>query len=361
MHSRVLAPLPNGPASATVADKTVSSGQVGVRSNRQDEGMTFTPPRADRARFINRPSIAALVAALGLIAAACGNGSSSGEQTAPASSSAPTSTGAGDATNTDGGGQAAASAYTDCLTTNADAPVPEDLYAVSPLEPSTLIPGFDQQAQAYGITFAVREGVPTDFVDQVIATTGEMFSPNVSDPTTQQEIIRQLYRNNAVIPIYPLSNVEESEAFIETVDYAKVTICDVIYFGTDGQAMEVLEHLLHYITDVGFHPAGLDQWQLSETSPLNQSARESTADGVYNHDYTHPRVTLQEFAYWLASSHWDLQTQYGPNENEWTATTPGLIADQVPSAQPLLTQLDTVLAPPSTASMDALSSFEPRS
>jgi hypothetical protein len=34
---------------------------------------------------------------------------------------------------------------------------------------------------------------------------------------------------------------------------ARNSVCDVICYSVGGQTMEVVEHILHHVTDVGFH------------------------------------------------------------------------------------------------------------
>ena len=44
-------------------------------------------------------------------------------------------------------------------------------------------------------------------------------------------------------------------------------MCDTIFeYGGNGQAMEVVEHILHHITMVGLHYAFNDDWGVSKKS-----------------------------------------------------------------------------------------------
>ena len=83
-----------------------------------------------------------------------------------------------------------------------------------------------------------------------------------------------------------------------------VQVCDCIIFSVGGQTMEVVEHILHHITDVGFHFAFPDDWGLHDRSTLHAVMMEAVEKGLYAIDsYTKEmqqgpeltRVLLQEF------------------------------------------------------------------
>lgn len=70
------------------------------------------------------------------------------------------------------------------------------------------------------------------------------------------------------------------------------------------------------------------------------------------------RPILQEYAYWILTTHWDLQQGYGPTEPEWTVAGPSELAEAVPSATALIeATVSRTMAGPSVATMDALEAW----
>ena len=91
------------------------------------------------------------------------------------------------------------------------------------------------------------------------------------------------------------------------------------------QIMEVLEHVLHLITDIGLHSAIPNDWGIARNSRVTLAMIEAIDKGIYNVkdtaqiiDPTRSRIEIQEYAYWLISTAWNQQATYGevPNE-EW--------------------------------------------
>ena len=79
-----------------------------------------------------------------------------------------------------------------------------------------------------------------------------------------------------------------------------------------GQVMEVVEHSLHYVTDIGPHYAYPDQWGVAPDSVLVQGMRDAVERGNYDISQypdiddleVRNRVLVQEFAYWAISTAW---------------------------------------------------------
>ena len=164
----------------------------------------------------------------------------------------------------------------------------------------------------------------------------------------------------------------ESSGWVQT--QAENSVCDVIIFCVGGQTMEVVEHLLHHITDVGFTFAFPLEWGLNEHSVLHGVMMEAISKGLYDiNDYDemgdvpeeHTRVLLQEFGYWLITTAWNIQRKWGPFDEEtghphaeWALVDRDALAAQLPSALELLAATsDKVLVPPTTKMLEELDSF----
>ena len=85
-----------------------------------------------------------------------------------------------------------------------------------------------------------------------------------------------------------------------------------------GQVMEVVEHILHYVSDVGLHYAFPAEWGISKDSELAVAMQEAIDKGYYeveqygeileeseaeNKEEEYFRVLMQEFAYWVISTY----------------------------------------------------------
>jgi hypothetical protein len=94
-----------------------------------------------------------------------------------------------------------------------------------------------------------------------------------------------------------------------------------------GQVMEVVEHLLHTVTDIGLHYQFPSEWGISRDSDLWRAMQKAIEEGHYVIDSyddmsgasqdVQDRVLQQEFAYWFIYRAWNLQGPYGPQEEEW--------------------------------------------
>ena len=246
--------------------------------------------------------------------------------------------------------------YNDCILTEAIGEVPDDLYTVQGPVTTADYGAFTKVMTVYGITLVGTEDVEDGFMTAVGQSIIEMFPRDAVDTDTQAEIIRNMYRHKALIPFFAGGEQGFRPEQIETIrgDYS---ICDIIMSGVDGgQVMEVVEHVLHIVSDVGLHYTYPDQWGLNNESTLYTAMQEAEMAGVYNTiDYQEiseedirNRVLMQEFAYWIITSHWDIQTAYGPgDEFEWRATTPESLQIDVPRAYSLIesTIVNTMAAP----------------
>jgi len=258
--------------------------------------------------------------------------------------------------------------YTDCILTTASSDIPTDIYEIQSLTASPHHGQFTKSMTVYGITLVAKDDVSDAFLQTVGQAIVEIFPSDAEDPSTQQEIIQNLHRYNALIPVFAGGEAGIDPQAIESIP-GDHSICDIIMSDTDGgQVMEVVEHLLHMISNVGLHYSHLDQWGLSNQSALYLSMQEAISSGIYNttdyqsidEEHILQRILLQEYAYWIISSHWDLQTEYGPNDGfEWKATTPQQLQDDLPSAHTLIqSTIAKTMASPSAETLSILEGYE---
>lgn len=222
--------------------------------------------------------------------------------------------------------------------------VPDQVRTVGPIRPARA--PFARQRSAYGIVLLAEDGVPDAFLDLVAQSIAETFTTGDGiDGGLQEEVIGHLHAYKALLPV-PLTERSfermlraNEEAFDRIV--AEHSVCDIIMADTGrGQVMEVVEHVLHTVTDVGLHYAFPDEWGLHPESALSAAMEQAIEAGIYDisgyddlegapEEVMH-RVLVQEFAYWFLTTAWDLQVPYGPDEDEWTLRTPEELRSALP-------------------------------
>jgi len=147
----------------------------------------------------------------------------------------------------------------------------------------------------------------------------------------------------------------------------KWSLCDIIGTGkSSNQEHEVVEHLLHFITDVGFARAMPSIFGFDSSSKLMKAMNEAISAGMYvttNYNSITPtetkeRIKAQEYIYQLITTCWGFMTTYGnPSTSEWVVTP--LTCDQVKVKNPLGYYLyenviKKIIKMPSTATMAAI-------
>ena len=86
--------------------------------------------------------------------------------------------------------------------------------------------------------------------------------------------------------------------------------------------MEVVEHILHHVTMVGLHYAYYNEWGVSKTSEHYKYMQEVINKYYFFEKYNlepgqnipatvKERVKIQEYAYWVISTAWGVQENYG--------------------------------------------------
>ena len=205
--------------------------------------------------------------------------------------------------------------------------VPDNLYQESDIIQTDEYPPFTKKLTVNGMILIGRDNISDDFMKNVARTITEMFPQDESiDALLQEKLITNLYRYKAVIPFFKdnliLSSQEQPQFDDLTNQYSVV---DVIYESQPGpgQVNEVIEHILHFVTRVGFHHTFHDEWGISKTSDVYYAMQGAIDKGHYdisgyNKNNSHYlRIVIQEFAYWVIFTAWDYMEPYGP-EAEWT-------------------------------------------
>jgi hypothetical protein len=289
-----------------------------------------------------------LILCLALLTVTCG---AAPEQTPPPSNdSAPSAPEASAESNLLGG----------CILTTPIGEVPDDLYLVTDVVPTDAYPPFTKKLTVYGLTLAARDDASDDFMRLVAKTITEIFPRDEGlDLGKQEEILRNQYLYKALIPVpvgEDMSFIENDEATFEKLA-SQNSICDIIMSDVPGQVMEVVEHILHYVSDTGLHYAFPAEWGISKDSELAIAMAEAIEKGYYEieqyDEIEDPeenfRVLMQEFAYWAISTSWDLQETYGPaGEAEWKIVTRAELEEKMPALQAMIERtVSTVMVAPS--------------
>ena len=106
-----------------------------------------------------------------------------------------------------------------------------------------------------------------------------------------------------------------------------------------GQVMEVIEHILHFVTDIGLHYAYPNAWGVNADSSLAISMQKAIDAGYYkvakyddefeDQEVAH-RVKMQEFAYWFITTAWNLRHLWVIEEDEWTIRDAAELRQKLP-------------------------------
>ncbi len=116
-------------------------------------------------------------------------------------------------------------------------------------------------------------------------TISEMFSIHEETDTLKQKtLLKNLYNYQTLIPLFygedwsfhPNEEIEWEELNI------RYSICDIIIENVPNPVTEVVEHILHHITDIGLHFTDIGNWGLTNASRLFNLTREAIKLGYYN-------------------------------------------------------------------------------
>ncbi len=258
---------------------------------------------------------------------------------------------------------AAPSHLGECILLEPMGDVPNNVYEVTDVAPAEGIEPFTKDLTAYGLRLVGQDNVSDDFMRLVGRTIAESFPRDDRlDLTKQQEVLENHYRYRAFIPIPvdgDFSYQEDNPQQIESLARNN-SICDVIMQGNapQGQVMEVVEHILHFVTDIGLHYAYPDAWGINADSSLAIAMQKAIEAGYYKADkydgeFDDPEVThlvkMQEFAYWFITTAWNLQAPYGPiEEDEWTIRNSEELRQKLPQMSAVFDDtVGRIMVPPS--------------
>lgn len=225
-------------------------------------------------------------------------------------------------------------------------PVPDDPFRVTVVRKEQRYPPFAKHLSSCGIALAATDQVPDEFLVLVGQAIDEMFARRDElDLVTQRKVVEHLHAYGALLPV-PLTERSFERLLRHHEDrlddlHQEYSICDIIMAKVpEGQVMEVVEHLLHAVTDVGLHYQFPAEWGLSRESELWKAMQLAIDKGYYDIDSYDDlqgepqgiadRILLQEFAYWFITTAWDLQVLYGPDEEEWTLRNPAELQEKMP-------------------------------
>ncbi len=254
-----------------------------------------------------------------------------------------------------------------CILRNPVNDVPSDVYRVSDIVVTDEFTPFSKKLSVYGLTLVARDDISDEFMRKVARAIVEIFPQDpMLDLEMQAKILGNHHSYNALIPIPNgedfsfMENNEEEWAALES----RNSICDIIMQDVPGQVMEVVEHILHYVTDIGLHYAYPDEWGISDNSSLAVAVREAVDKGYYDVSQyddidikeVRNRVIQQEFAYWVVSTAWNLQEPYGPkNEQEWQIRDRDDLQAKLPDFFSVYERtVDRVMVAPSAATLASI-------
>ena len=252
----------------------------------------------------------------------------------------------------------------DCIQTDPSVIVPDDLYQVGSVTPTDLYPPFTKKLDVCGITLIAGDEISNPFMENIAITINEMFIVNGNtDTLLQQTLLTKLYQYKTVIPLFYGENwsIEpENEAAWDALGDEN-SVCDIIMEGVPDPVMEVVEHILHHLTDIGLHYTYSADWGLTSSSRLYNETQEAVSLGYY--DITQysdileagvrNRVILQEYAYWIIYTAWDLRENYGPDQSEWSIVTGSELQSKLPESYALFQEtIPSVMTCPSNETLN---------
>ena len=238
-----------------------------------------------------------------------------------------------------------------CILRTPTGEIPTNIYHQTGIIQTDEFQPFTKKLIVCGITLIGRDDISDDFMHKVAETIKEIFSPNEENinKNFQEDLIRNMYKYRTVIPLFKGENFDFTSSDEKLWDRttAENSICDIIMEGVPGQVTEVVEHILHFVTDIGMHYTFPDEWGISKSSKLYELMQQAIDNQYYdvaqysdiNNDADRLRVLLQEYAYWIIYTSWDLREPYGPQEAEWSIMSSSELNDKLPQSYQLFQKI----------------------
>jgi hypothetical protein len=256
----------------------------------------------------------------------------------------------------------------DCIRLSPAGEVPENLYQESGVVLTDEYKPFTKKLSVYGIVLIGRDDISDDFMRKVAKAIKEMFPQGDGiDAELQKEVLINMYRYKAVIPFFLGHDHEftpEDEAAFD-LTRSQSSICDIIMEGVPGQVNEVVEHILHHVTDIGLHYTFPEKWGISETSKVYQAMQDAIDKEYYiveqygkRESEVRNRVLIQEFAYWLIGSGWNFLGPYAPDAEWKIIRTKSDLKEMLPLSYELFeSTIPKVMASPSKATLEEFKEY----
>jgi hypothetical protein len=238
-----------------------------------------------------------------------------------------------------------------CILRTPTGEIPTNIYHQTGIIQTDEFQPFTKKLIVCGITLIGRDDISDDFMQKVAETIKEIFSPNGENinKDLQEDLIRNMYKYRTAIPLFKGENFDFTSSDEKLWDRttAENSICDIIMEGVPGQVTEVVEHILHFVTDIGMHYTFPDEWGISKSSKLYELMQQAIDNQYYdvaqysdiNNDADRLRVLLQEYAYWIIYTSWDLREPYGPQEAEWSIMSSSELNDKLPQSYQLFQKI----------------------
>jgi len=197
-----------------------------------------------------------------------------------------------------------------------------------------------------------KEGVSSEFLQNVGKAYEEMFNDGANIDESMRTLYLSTTEENYVYQRVGLDGSEVNSSFepgdppAPFADNATDFIWQMEQGGAD-QIGEVIEHLLHTVTNVILYLSFPEEWDYNNpSSQLSLAMQESIDKGIYDvSDYDelldndpeiYKKILTQEYAYWLILAEWDYYVVAGKKEDgisgngEFTIGTPEEISETLP-------------------------------
>tara|TARA_B100001059_G_scaffold65398_1_gene61637 strand:+ start:596 stop:1378 length:783 start_codon:yes stop_codon:yes gene_type:complete len=220
-----------------------------------------------------------------------------------------------------------------------------------------------------------RDGVSISFLNNVGEAYGEMFSDNSNIDSIMRSnyltisLEENVYQRVGVEGMAS-SNFDAGRPPIPFDENATDYIWELNSGGED-QIGEVIEHLLHTVTNVILYLTYPNDWDYNDSSSALRIAMQEAIDkGVYdissyddlkNDNDIYHKILTQEYAYWLILAEWDYYEITGKKINgisgneEFIIGTPSEITNQLPLGHKLYEDyLEKILSIPNVQKIVSL-------